>query len=249
MPFEPRIYRDTMNHERFRFFNVLKKETDLWIGVSPNHFNNEIKEFTELKLNYYRSIVENYIAAHPEFLTALKPLSMENQCQEIIRLMLSASTLASVGPMAAVAGAFCEMLGKEIMKEFLPDELVIENGGDIYLNVKNQILVQFFAGQNKNFSNLALCIPGKSGNLGICTSSGMFGHSFSYGKADSVTVVSESPAIADAYATSLCNKINVKTDVPHVLSLAKQIPGILSLTAIKDDEIGIIGKYPVKPVS
>ncbi len=249
MPFEPRIYRNTMNRERFSFFNIIKNETDLWIGISHNHYNDEVIKFCNFQVEYFRSVLEKYISRNPDFIKTLSPLKVKKNVPGIIKLMLSASVCASVGPMAAVAGAVCEMIGENIMKKYMPHELVIENGGDIYVLVKNEILVQCYAGENKNFMKLALSIPGNEGSLGICTSSGMFGHSLSFGKADSLTVVAKSPAIADAYATSLCNKIISKTNIPDVLDRIKQIPEILSVVAVKDDEIGILGKYPVKLMS
>jgi len=249
MAFEPRLYRNIMNHERFRFFNIIHKETDLWIGVSHSDYTIKFTEFCEKQLNYYRSILERYIIEYPEFQQSMNPLHIKTKDSQIIDLMFSASANANVGPMAAVAGAMCEIIGQNIMTRYSPHELIIENGGDIFVNVADELLVQFYAGKNTNFRNLALSIPGNTNYLGICTSSGMFGHSVSHGKADSVTVVCKSPALADAWATSLCNKINTKEDIEFIISKAKKCMGILSVIAVKDDKIGVFGQYPLKMIS
>ena len=176
------------------------------------------------------------------------PLPEKDNIPQIVRLMLSASTQANIGPMAAVAGAICDMTGQDLIHQFKPQELIIENGGDIFVNVKDELLVHFYAGQNQNFENLALSIPENTGSLGICTSSGMFGHSLSFGKADSVTVVCQSATVADAWATAICNKILAKSDIKPLLNEMMKIPEILSLIALKDEELGIIGKFPLRMI-
>jgi ApbE superfamily uncharacterized protein (UPF0280 family) len=46
--------------------------------------------------------------------------------------------------------------------------------------------------------------------MGICSSSGAFGHSLSFGKADIVTIISENVITADLFATGVCNKLRKK---------------------------------------
>lgn len=248
MAFEPRLYRNKMNRDRFRFFNIINKETDLWIGVPVNEYNIDLHKFCESKVSLYRSCLEKYIKNDPQFRESMIPLPVKQDIPHVVGLMLSAASKACVGPMAAVAGAVCEMLGRDVTDTFNLSELIIENGGDIFADVRDELLVEFYAGENQNFMNIALSIPEKSGSLGICTSSGMFGHSLSYGKADSVTVVCKSATSADALATSICNKIQNKSDIKPLLNEMKQIPEILSLIAVKDDEMGITGKFPLKMI-
>ncbi len=246
MPFEPRFYRNNMNRERFRFFNIIKKETDLWIGVSHINYQKEIEDFTENQVNFYRSCIENHILENPDFLNSMSPISAIDEAPEIIKLMLYASSAASVGPMAAVAGALSEMIGKDILKKFNPEELIVENGGDIFLSIKNKILIQFYAGKNKNFDKLGISIPSEGKYLGICTSSGNYGHALSFGKADSVTVICESAAYADAWATAICNNILEKEDIHIQLEKFRKNKEILSLIAVKDDKMGISGNIKLE---
>jgi ApbE superfamily uncharacterized protein (UPF0280 family) len=118
-------------------------------------------------------------------------------------------------------------------------ELIIENGGDIFLSIKKDLILSVEAGDNKKFSSLGLNIPVAPGPLGICTSSGICGHSYSMGKADSVCVVSKSTCLADAWSTSIANKIITEEDVEKVLKNYDK--DLLSVVAIKNDKIGISG--------
>jgi hypothetical protein len=50
-------------------------------------------------------------------------------------------------------------------------------------------------------------VPSQDSILGICTSSATVGPSISFGIADAVTIFSCDVALADAWATSVCNLI------------------------------------------
>lgn len=248
MVFEPRIYRCNMNRQRFRYFNVVEKETDLWIGVTNASFHHELIAFCEEKVIHYREQVENCIKQYPEFGRSFKPLPPKTDFPEMVVEMTKAAIQSGTGPMSAVAGAIAEAVGNDILKLYSPEEVLIENGGDIFVNIKNDLLVKFYAGRNHNFSNLAINIPGKCGKLGICTSSGMFGHSFSYGLADSVTVVCKSATLADAWATSICNRVKNNTCIKDLTKEYQNIPEILSLVIVKDEEMGIAGEFELKMI-
>ena len=88
-------------------------------------------------------------------------------------------------------------------------------------------------------------IPYTKGCLGIATSSGTVGHSHSLGKADAVTVICKSTALADAYATALCNKICKPDDFEGVIGEAMKNNDILGLIIIKSDAIGCCGNFEV----
>ena len=210
-----------MNASRFRFFKLVNKETDLWIGVSKAFYQKEMEDFCSEKLYHYRNILESYIYKYPVFGSSMEPLTLEAEASEIIFAMKSASDSAETGPMAAVAGAFADFMCRDIMRHYNPDEIVVENGGDICVRCRDELLVQFYAGKNDYFKKLALQIDAVEDYIGVCTSSGMYGHSFSYGLADSVTVVAESAAMADAWATALCNKIMNKKAIINACQLVR----------------------------
>jgi ApbE superfamily uncharacterized protein (UPF0280 family) len=68
------------------------------------------------------------------------------------------------------------------------------------------------------------------------------GHSLSFGKADSVTVISENPALADAAATALGNRIKDASDIENGLEWVKNVPGVLGALIIVEDKMGAWGR-------
>jgi hypothetical protein len=57
-------------------------------------------------------------------------------------------------------------------------------------------------------NRVAFVVPPQEKILGICTSSATVGPSISFGMADAVTIFSRDVALADAWATSVCNQIS-----------------------------------------
>ena len=56
-------------------------------------------------------------------------------------------------------------------------------------------------------NRIAFVVPPQESVLGICTSSATVGPSISFGIADAVTIFSRDVALADAWATAVCNQI------------------------------------------
>ncbi|GAI49814.1 unnamed protein product, partial [marine sediment metagenome] len=67
-----------------------------------------------------------------------------------------------------------------------------------------------FAGRSPLSQRIILKIEAKENYIGVCTSSGTVGPSLSFGKADAVTVISDSVLLADAAATAVGNIINIR---------------------------------------
>ena len=67
----------------------------------------------------------------------------------------------------------------------------------------------------------------------LCTSSGTVGHSKSYGKADAVTILSDSASLADAAATSLGNMVKKPGDIEKVINYGKKIKGVSGIVIIQ----------------
>ena len=104
--------------------------------------------------------------------------------------------------------------------------------------------VGIYAG--KDFSlNLALEVKPRNKPLGICTSSGTVGHSFSYGKADAAVVISENIVLADAAATAVGNLIKQPDDIPGGIVFARGIEGIKGLLIITGDKMGLWGEVKI----
>jgi ApbE superfamily uncharacterized protein (UPF0280 family) len=244
--YEPRIYRKNINSLRFEGFLIVEEESDLWVGLSPGRHNHGYIDLLRDEVLRLRSILKDYIMKFPDFYTSLEPIPVLEEDAEIIQKMKKSGLSAGTGPMAAVAGMIAEETGRKLLSSGYGGELIIENGGDIFLSIKKDLILSVEAGDNKKFSSLGLNIPVAPGPLGICTSSGICGHSYSMGKADSVCVVSKSTCLADAWSTSIANKIITEEDVEKVLKNYDK--DLLSVVAIKNDKIGISGIIELVPL-
>jgi hypothetical protein len=152
-----------------------------------------------------RQVLEGYIAHDPFFLSTLDPYRPDSDDGVILR-MADATQKAGVGPMAAVAGTIA-WSGVEAMAEAGAEFGVIDNGGDLALICDRSVRVGVHAGKAVLSNRIAFVIPPQEKILGICTSSATVGPSISFGIADAVTVFSHDVALADAWATSVCNLI------------------------------------------
>jgi ApbE superfamily uncharacterized protein (UPF0280 family) len=240
--YEPRTYRHWVKDKDLVSFNVVVKETDLYIRASSNLKKEALKLVTK-----YRNLLERYIKRHPSFLTSLEPIAVKDNAPAIITRMAEAARKAGVGPMAAVAGAIAESVGKELIT--ISPEVIIENGGDIYIKSRKKRLIGIYAGQSPLTGKIALEINAEDTPLGICTSSGTVGHSLSFGKADSAIVLSPSATLADAAATAIGNVIIQPGDIPLGIEFAQSIEGVRGAIIIKGDKIGLWGKVKIYPMS
>jgi hypothetical protein len=193
----------------------------------------------------YRIQLEGYINNNPDFLSSLEPLPIPAHAPRIVKRMAEAAQAASVGPMAAVAGAIAEAVGEELL-EFSP-EVIVENGGDIYLKVSNDTVVGIYAGGSPLTGKIGLKIGANDTPLGICTSSGTVGHSLSFGKADAVVVLSASTTLADAAATAVGNMVNQAEDIERGIQHARGIEGVKGILIIVREKLGVWGSVNVCP--
>jgi uncharacterized protein len=247
--FEPRWYRQMMEGNRFVSFQVTYKETDLWVGIDPKSFNPSIPSFIAEKIKDIRSVIENYGALNPEFMTTLVPLPDNKNAHSFVQEMIEATQKSETGPMSAIAGLFAQKIGEEVVQKYGIKEIIIENGGDIYLKIQEELEVSVYAGNSPLSNNIALVIPPEYSPLGICTSSGTVGHSLSFGKADAAVICCRSAVLADAFATRFGNEVKTPSDINNALSLSDKHPEILSTIIIIDDKIGIKGIFKIKPMA
>ena len=121
---------------------VRVKDTDLHILA-----DREVSDPAQKLALQYRLQIEKYIQQHPEFAVALSPLSPDSLAPPIVKEMLLAGRKAGVGPMAAVAGVIAEYVGKGLLLDGCR-EVMVENGGDIYIKRSQDCLVAIFAGES-----------------------------------------------------------------------------------------------------
>jgi len=244
--FEPRTYRNLFSQERFRSFGVNYKETDLWIGVDLESFSEEVKEVANSKVVQLRSEMEAYLLNDPFFGKTFEPHQVEPNAPEIVKVMAEAANRAGVGPMAAVAGAFSEAVGKHLLENFEIQELVVENGGDIFLKINRNLLMSVYAGNSPLSEKIGIEIQADQSPLGVCTSAGTVGPSVSLGKTDATMIICRNTALADALATTFGNLVQTPEDVLPVTQQTEQFPEILSAVIICQDKIGIRGQFEMK---
>jgi hypothetical protein len=225
--YQYRFYRDWVSAKDLYLTCIVDKETDLQILTNKKIDRDFIKE----RIQGYRFAIENYIAKDRRFLTTLKPLAVELHAPAIIQEMSEASRKANVGPMAAVAGAIAQFLGKDLLRKGYKD-VIVENGGDIFLKTTRTRLIGIYAGRAKLWNKLSLKIRPLDTPLGISTSSGTIGHSLSFGCADSVIILSKNTCLADVVATATANRVNSKQDLQKAVDFAKAIQGVRGVVII-----------------
>jgi ApbE superfamily uncharacterized protein (UPF0280 family) len=246
--YQDRTYRQNIDAQGMVVSSYVSvKETDLHILAA-----REI-ERQALDLVYqFRNQLENYIAARPEFLTALVPIDKDLLAPPIVKQMLEAASSADVGPMAAVAGAIAEFVGFGLLDQGI-DEII---GGDIFIKRNKECITSIFTGQSPLNQKLGIKIAKADMPIGVCTSSGTVGHSLSLGQADSVTVLAastpladaaatRSTPLADAAATRIGNEVSSKaagSAIEHALDIGRNISGLSGVVIIQGEKIGAWGE-------
>lgn len=157
--------------------------------------------------------------------------------------MAEAALKAGVGPMAAVAGATAEYVGRDLLKSSA--EVIVENGGDIFIKTLESRKMGIYAGRSALSEKIALTIHPDQTPLGVCTSSGTVGHSVSFGRADAVVILSKDTSLADAVATSVGNRVKTAKDIEDALAFAQTISGVDGVVVIIDDKIGMWGEVEI----
>jgi len=232
--YELRDYRKKISARGMVSFNVSVKETDLRVSAQRNLYRETLD-----KVVSYRHQLESYIQSHPGFLAALKPYLDDPFAPSIIREMIRATGDIGVGPMASVAGAIAHLVGTDLL--MLTDQVIIENGGDIFMKINRDATVSIFAGESPLSEKIGIKIPEGMMPVGVCSSSGSVGHSLSMGSSDVVTVVSPSAIRADGAATALGNRIRTKRDLDGISDWAEGISGIVGCVAILGDAMATWG--------
>jgi len=228
-----------MHNKELISFVVVVRETDLHISACKN-LEKEAKD----AVTRCRLPLEQYIESDPPFLYALEPYSVADDAPPIVKEMSHAAAKVCVGPMAAVAGAVAEFVGNELLR-YSP-EVIVENGGDIFLKMTTNCHIGIYAGESSPFTGkIALEIYPEDMPVGVCTSSGTVGHSLSLGRSDAVTVLARSTSLADAAATALGNRIKSPQDIAAAIDYAQTIPGLSGILLIKDDNMGLWGNVKI----
>lgn len=246
MEYIDRSYREQFRQDDLLHFQVAVNQTDLDIGVRRDRYSPELAGWVREMVNKQRELLEKYIAEDHAFLHSLIPCDLKPGAPQIAVDMAEAARLAGVGPMAAVAGAFAHYIGSALAKR--SRDVIVENGGDIYLRSTRRRTIGIFAGKSPLSNRVALSIRPEDTPLGVCTSSGTVGHSLSMGRADAVVVLSPSAILADAVATAAGNHIQTKDDVQKAVEFATGIEGVTGAVAIMEDRLAAGGILKLVPL-
>jgi len=132
-----------------------------------------------------------------------------------------------ITPMAAVAGSVADNILNVLVKDTKLEKAYVNNGGDVsFYLTENQTVKSSLA----SIPNIIAEIDYKDKSRGIATS-GWRGRSFSLGIADSVTVLADNAAMADAAATMIANSVNIKN---HPLIIKKPAEEIYEDSDLKN---------------
>jgi ApbE superfamily uncharacterized protein (UPF0280 family) len=233
--YEKRTYRDLLKTDDLVKFEVIVKETDLLVRAE-----RDLSEETREYVLTYRHQLETYITMNPGFQQSLVPLADDPYAPQIVKQMIQTSQRAGVGPMATVAGAMADMVSKDLLN--LSKEVIVENGGDIYLASSRERTIGIYAGDSPLSLKIGIVISPDDTPLGVCTSSGTVGPSLSFGKANAVCILAKSSAFADAAATAVGNIVKEKKDISLGLGRAREIEGVLGTLIIVEEKMGVWGK-------
>jgi uncharacterized protein len=239
---QPRTYRERIQRRNLISFRVAVRETDLHIQAGAAFFEAALESTLR-----HRGYLESYIRRHPEFATTLSPWPLEGPAAEIVQAMIRAGRSTGVGPMAAVAGAMAEAVGKDLMP--LSEEVIVENGGDIFLKVSSSVVVGLYAGSSPLSMKIGLHLPPRPEPFSVCTSSGTVGHSLSMGKADAVCVLAGSAPLADAAATAIGNRIASRADLEKGIEFGKNIDGVRGIVTVAAERIAAWGELEIVPIA
>ena len=243
MIFEPKSYHHYFREGRFMGFSIVINRNSFWIGTDPFSFKPEMKELAEERIKTVIGELENYMADEPFFKKSLKPCEVTEAAPEIIKKAAKAAFLGGTGPMAAIPAVLCETISEAMLANFQLEELIVEDGNNLYLKLQESLNVCIFAGESPLSEMAGINIKPEQTPVAVCSSSGTKGSLLNYGKADVVLVASANAALAGALATGFNNLLKKPADVEKVLARAKAIPEVTGALTVFDDQVGLHGSF------
>lgn len=227
-----RSYRGIIEPEGLVCYRVALKESDLLVCTVTDMSRDAIRA-----LGTRRSELETYMASHEAFSTSFRPVPATGDAPGIVKDMAAAAREFDVGPMASVAGAIAQWVGTDLSGS--SGEVVVENGGDIFMAGGAARKVRIFSGAGSAPVDIVIEPPAEG--IGVCTSSATVGPSVSLGRADAVTVIASTATLADAAATAIGNMVLAPDDVAGALEAARRAPAVLGAVVLLKGSMGAWG--------
>lgn len=238
--FQPRTYRAEFAGSGLVPFVVRVAETDLQILAC-----SDLASVAEHSVRDARADLESYLATHPRFGESYVPVEADPGAPAIVRAMAQAASRSGVGPMAAVAGAFAEYVAREL--HAYSDEVIVENGGDVFLIGARERVVALWAGA-EGVSGVGIRLRAGALPCAVATSSGTIGPSVSFGSADTATVVASSGALADAVASVVGNRVRSAADLERAVEAGLSVPGVTGVVVSISGALAAGGEIELVPV-
>ena len=233
--YQERTYRRSCLCPHLVSFNARVKETDLWILADQDLTAPAVQSISR-----HRRVLEKYLEENPQWGEALTPLPPDPYAPLLVQQMLNAGQNAGTGPMAAVAGAIAQAVGRDLLEA--SPQVVVENGGDLFIASNQDLTIGLWAGDSPLSGKIGLSLPRALQPTGLATSSGTVGHSLSLGKTDAATVLAKDPALADAVATAMGNLVIHKKDLKPALNWAAGIKGVRGALLIAGENLAAWGE-------
>ncbi|HOX54677.1 MAG: UPF0280 family protein [Candidatus Omnitrophica bacterium] len=238
--YQPRFYRNWLDKKELFTKHIVVGESDILISSDVDLD----EDFLRARISDYRKNIAKYILCDRNFSTSLTPIRVSKGAPLIVKDMAEAAKKSGVGPMAAVAGAIADYLAKDLKN--MTKELIIENGGDIFLKTKTKRRIGIYAGDSKLSGKIVIEIDGKKTPLGVCTSSGTVGHSLNFGITDATVIVAKTSTLADAVATATSNIVKKSEDIKKAINFAKSIQGVTAILIIVKDLLSAWGDIKIE---
>ena len=194
-------------------------------------------------IKHQREELGFYIREFKEFQLALDPLEAP-EGSRVAKLMAEHSKAAGVGPMAAVAGVLADLAVEEML-EAGASVAVVENGGEAAFTSDRPVNIALQAGDAPLSKRIGFRL--EEFPVGVATSSGLFSHALSFGKAEAVTIFAESAGLADAAATAVGNVVkgeNEQYAARRGVDTGLSIEGVRGVFVLYRGAVGMGGRLP-----
>lgn len=246
MLFEPRTYRNCFPKERFQSFTVKYLDYDVWIGVDPQSYRAEMEAEALQVLTEKVSEIRTYVEGEPFFKKSLKPFPVADTAPASIAEAAGAANLAGTGPLAAKSGLISQLVAETLLGKFELSEMIVENDGDLYLKLRDSLIVSIFADDLEDSGLMGLEILPEQTPCGVGTGTGTKGHPINYTKASAVMMLAKKGAEASALAVGIGNRVKSVNDLDKVLKHLKLMPEVMAAVFIVEDQILVHGDNELK---
>lgn len=236
-------YRSLLSEHTVIRFSLCWKYSDIIISVDKENWNDTLPCLALTALKQAYDSLEAY--DHPEWFSSFSPLDAYPDAPPLVQRMSEAARDAHVGPMAAVAGAIADKLLETLSNASTCTFCAVENGGDCAIISTRTVRVALASESTVFQGRIALELP--PGRWGIATSSGSVGHSINFGKTDSCTIVSNTGALADAWATRCSNEVRDRHTLEQTALLVDTAPNIDAFFACIGEHMCYKGRFKLLP--